>query len=212
MGNPDHKRWLLEGVDAWNTKRAKTGMLPDLQGEDVTGLLGIEHAPATLHPPHPALKGINLRSADLRGAILENLDLSNSNFAGARMEDARLGGSKFTGSSFWLSHLDRALMVKCDLSNTVFEHTKLISSNLTDANLTNSDFYSCQLREAKFFNTNLSGASFALSRPWEARLFLPKQRNAVDLDLLSDVVISSVGGLIEGYRKLAKSLSNDVTL
>ncbi|WP_165828019.1 hypothetical protein [Rhodovulum sp. BSW8] len=37
MGNPEHLKWLLEGVEAWNARRQRDDFMPDLSGMDIRG-------------------------------------------------------------------------------------------------------------------------------------------------------------------------------
>ena len=35
VANPDHIRWILEGVEGWNKRRDKSDFEPDLSDEDI---------------------------------------------------------------------------------------------------------------------------------------------------------------------------------
>ena len=145
MGNPEHLHWLLEGVNSWNERRRREHFTPDLEGEDLTSEFNSVHGPATLHPPLPALKGINLSQAKLNGAILENLDLSGSDFTGTYLNDARLMGSHFKGSSFWGSHLtSRSHDIDAILSLPI---SWMCSADLSESDLRRAVFIFCQPRE-----------------------------------------------------------------
>ena len=36
MANPEHIKWLLEGVEAWNARREQNPFRPDLEGADIS--------------------------------------------------------------------------------------------------------------------------------------------------------------------------------
>ena len=213
MGNPKHLLWIKEGVERWNKRRIEEPFIPDLQGEDISGIFGVDHAPRRWLTPHPALKGINLSNSKLNGAILENLDLSGSDFSGAHLtDDARLCGSQFTGARFSHTQLIGARMGSCILTGARFEMAKLQEADFTGADLTNAEFFHCQLEGTDFLNANLNGAEFPLSRPWKAHLYgrhtgINRYMDAFEVDY-----INSVAGLVEQCREFRTRYGDDVVL
>ena len=212
MGNAEHKHWLLKGVDSWNTRRRETHFTPDLQDQDISDMFDVPHGPVTLQLPDPVLKGINLSSANLNGAILDNLDLSYSDFTGAHLNGTSLVGSSFTDSVFFGSELNEARLGKCNLTGTKFRNTWLQSADLAEADLAGAEFMFCHLEGAKFFNANLRGTNFARSRPWKAELYYRHNENGIDLDSFLDVRLDSVNRLLDECREFRRRHGNEVVL
>ena len=79
MADAQHIEWLLEGVDAWNSRREHDLFEPDLSGVNLYGIFAeagkldeLEHSP---------LRGINLLFAELTNTILARADLSGARLA-----------------------------------------------------------------------------------------------------------------------------------
>lgn len=70
MANPQHVEWLLEGAEAWNTRRRLKPFTPDLAK---TKLRGADLRDASLQDSN--LRDANMWGADLRGANLWGVDL-----------------------------------------------------------------------------------------------------------------------------------------
>ncbi len=93
MGNPQHLKWLLEGVKAWNARRINDGFQPDFSNTNIctafkeTGKLD-EYGRFDLHEAN--LRGADLSGADLFGANLRGADLFGANLRGANIKSVNL--------------------------------------------------------------------------------------------------------------------------
>ena len=88
MANQKHIEWLLEGVNAWNTRRAKEDFQPDFEEADISGEFGRREKLGD--DGRVCLRGINLRGADLRKADLGKADLSFANLTNANLTETIL--------------------------------------------------------------------------------------------------------------------------
>lgn len=76
MANPDHLKWLKEGVEAWNARcKRDPSFHPDLSKADLSGV---------------DLGSVNFAEANLQAARLEGSNLTDANFAWAYLQDASL--------------------------------------------------------------------------------------------------------------------------
>ena len=133
MANPEHIKWLLEGVDAWNRRRVRDGFVPDL-------------ADAKLNQEFKCAGKLRedgripLTSVDFSKANLANVDLVGADLAGAGLSDADLRGAElaiadFTGATFAGANLTRSTLDGADLT----------SADLTGANLSVSKLWKARL-------------------------------------------------------------------
>ena len=85
MANPQHVRWLEEGVDAWNERRTTTVFRPDFANHDFGGHTLIERnrGQEPKNWERIPLRGIQLANAILVGADLRVVDLGNASFYSA---------------------------------------------------------------------------------------------------------------------------------
>ena len=153
MANPEHVRWLLQGVEAWNERRKFQAFVPDLSGEDIAARL--RDAQLTTEDGKPNLKGVNLSQALL----------SSCDFSGASLNDANLSGADLNGAHFENSDLILANLVQSQLRDSDLTGTNLGGARLGEANLTN-----CTLTGTQLANTDLVGANLTGSRPWQASM------------------------------------------
>ena len=231
MANPDHIKWLLEGVEAWNTRREKENFQPDFSEENIPALFdkrpgySIRSSPGhtmwhstawdvTITP----LRGINLSSADLRGADLKQVDLSDSDLRGAKLKGinlraanltrANLSFAKFEGEAD-LSHvvLQDAFLVAVDLTGVNFECADLRKANLGDA----------KLAQARFGGADLIGANLMTSHPWKADLFSvpgdkknPEVPSNVETQDFSQQSVGRIEELLTACRSLTDRHPQDV--
>ena len=147
MANPEHIKWLLEGVKAWNSyrdERRRGGdvlFMPNFENTDLTARFQAsgDHNDFGRIP----LAGVNLSGANLVRANLSYTDLSNANLSNTELENA-----KFIGSN---------------LNKANFLNAKLRGTDLTGTSLAGTTFARSQRDEQA-------------TKPWEAILF-PRQNN-----------------------------------
>ncbi len=226
MANPEHVRWLLEGVGAWNQRRAVDEFRPDLSGLNI----GAEFRAAGQRVVSDVVElcGINLIRADLSGAVLDRVnlegakffgsDLSNvsmrgavlrrADFTGADLSSAstEFGETDLSGATFWLANMAGSSLVGADLSNADLWRATLHDADLRQANCENANFSDAELSGANLVLADLAGASLLGTRLWEAVLYstvesdrTPHHQRAVH-GLRNTV--HSIEDLISGVRRL----------
>ena len=94
MANQKHIEWLLEGVNAWNTRRAKEDFQPDFEEADISGEFGRRGKLGD--DGRVCLRGINLRGADLHRADLHRADLHRADLRKADLSFANLTNANLT--------------------------------------------------------------------------------------------------------------------
>ena len=129
MANPEHTKWLLEGVETWNIRREQSSFRPDLtrlnfheefkrDGKlDSHGLVpldkinlsgaklfGADLKFARLYDAN--LSSADLTLSDLTGADLDGVDLKDADLTAAKIQDAnlrdtRLIGANLSGTNPW---------------------------------------------------------------------------------------------------------------
>ncbi len=110
MANPEHRKWLTEGVGAWNTRRQHENFQPDLFGVELPGVTldGVDLRDANLRCSNlkdANLENANLTNASLDGADLQNANLSNTTLVGAHLRDATLIGVNLLNAQPWQAAL-----------------------------------------------------------------------------------------------------------
>ena len=185
MANPNHIKWLLEGVNSWNQKREQQDFTPDFEGKNIykkfqdsekldkdgyiplagINLSGANFRGSCLSTPF-AVCGANLRDADLRRADFENAQLANSNFDNAILYGACLDSADLLGASLCDAKMASAKLHKTNLFEANLTNAKLGPSYLKGADLSCAILKSTDLTMA-----NLTGAILGWSRPWEAKLY-----------------------------------------
>ena len=106
MANPEHLKWLTEGVDAWNTRRQHKNFQPDLFGVD----FGIELPRVTLD--RVDFSDANLRCSNLKDANLQNANLTNASLSCADLQNANLSNTTLVGAD-----LRQATLIGVNLLN-----------------------------------------------------------------------------------------------
>ena len=153
MANPEHVRWLLEGVTTWNARRLDPNFIPDLSGEDITARLrGTQMTTSDERP--------NLNEVNLSQALLYDCNFSDTNLAAANLSGSNLMGTRFKNSQLIFANLTQFRLHDSDLTGA-----NLMGANLRQANLTN-----CTLTDTELTDTDLSGANLTDSRSWQARM------------------------------------------
>lgn len=143
MGNPDHLRELLKGVEQWNAWRAA-------QGEDF----------------RPDFQGIDLRQTFLAAGLrieLDGIDFSNANLAQTDLEGASLMMADFSGADLSSAilegaNLDRATLRHTNLSFSVLWRAQLIGANLLSATCIRADFRGADMESVDLTSADLRGA------------------------------------------------------
>ena len=185
MANPEHIKWLLEGVKAWNMRRQQEDFLPDFAGANLyeefqkAGKLNKKrHIPLARINLSKAnflesrlssrfkASGADLRHANLHSANLQNAQLANSRLdgailIGARLDNANLLAASLRGAKMASSTLHRTELFQADLTNATLELAYLENANLSCATLIGTDLATA----------NLTATDLTWSRPWKAKLF-----------------------------------------
>ncbi len=205
MGNPEHIKWLLKGVEAWNKRRENEEFRPDFESEDLAMIFD-----SRVQKSKNGL-GINLRG----------INLSNANFTDAYIGDKRLLALNkgytvdLTDADFTYTDLTRARFVNVDLTGANFSDAVLTDTNFlmsylnntcfSRATLNGAQFRECNLENAKLYRARLNGADFILSSLWEACLYCPRDHSeAPSIPLPRGRNISAVKDLLNWYHKFRK--------
>ena len=153
MANPEHIKWLLEGVESWNRRRLIQDFIPDLSDEDIASRL--RHAQLVTSDGKPNLDYVNLSQARL----------IDSDFS-----DTSLFNAKLSKSILWRTHLENAALFYADLSQAMLQEANLTGADLTFAQFGQANLENCKLAGTKIADADLVGAKLTGSRPWQARM------------------------------------------
>jgi hypothetical protein len=138
-----HIEWLLEGVEAWNTRREREPFTPNLSETEFSksGELWERFVAASMTSD----RGLLLRGADFRDA-----QLHETNFVGADLREAKLDGVQFA----------EAILDKADFRGATFQETIFYVARLseTDIRTVNSRIYTGE--EQTVFRTDLSSVRY----------------------------------------------------
>ena len=201
MANPEHIRWLLEGVESWNARREQEDFQPDLSeanlyaefckaarldSDDRIPLAHCNLRHANLHRTRLCsdtralgadLRHANLRSANLEHSRLANSFLDNSVLTGARLAHAGLDSARLRSADILSACLKETQFFGADLTKARFGLSYLGGANLSCSTLTDAE-----LEHPRLTHTDLSW-----SRPWEAKLYPartpPPQMNVTTSDI-----------------------------
>ena len=147
MADEEHRRWLQDGVVAWNARRKRSDFEPDLSRAVLNGA-NLAHANlSSADLSEATLRRANLKDADLRGADLTNADLTGANLSHATLTPGNLRPAD-------LSH---AILIS-NLRPAILTDAILISANLAQADLTNAILTDAKLAGANLTQTILIGA------------------------------------------------------
>lgn len=154
MANPEHIKWIQQGVDFWNEKRKYHDFRPDFSEEDLTGI---------------SFEGANLNDAKfessfLKDVIFSSAKLKHANFRKAFLKEAHLDDVIADGACF-----ANAFLWKAYLENSKFPGADFTCAILSEAKLKNADLVRAKLSGANMTNTKL----------WEI-LFCPEQRKITE--------------------------------
>ncbi len=132
-----HLEWLLEGVEAWNTRRNRELFSPDLAKVDVAS----------------AFREANKLSSNAR------IPLQEINFRRADLTDTNLGAADLTKADLRGAILNEVNLRRADLSHADLIGAELKAANLQNTILKDADLEGSDLREANLRRTNLEGAN-----------------------------------------------------
>ena len=204
MGNPEHIRWLREGVEAWNAGRNREYFRPDLQSEDFQKMLG---SPAQEGESSTVinLRDIDLSDANLREATFARLILTWANYPSIDLSHAQFPGADLTRCSFLGTNLTDANFSGANLKDAQFWKADLTHADFSEANLTGARFRECILEDTQLYKkVRMTGADFMLSRPWNAILFHPLVQAGVSSDPLIKERLGTVSALLEACREFRR--------
>ena len=131
MANQTHIEWLLEGVSAWNARRAQGNFQPDFEEADISGEFGKRGKLGD--DGRVCLRGINLRGADLRKADLHRADLHKADLRKADLHSADLGKAD----------LSFANLTNANLTETILIEANLVWANLSYSRVWKAKLYGC---------------------------------------------------------------------
>ena len=214
MGNPEHIRWLREGVEAWNKKRENENFGPDFESENLARTLR-NRVDETEGGTGISLRGIDLSNANLRHASIgvtlvsafgklstANADLSDADFFSSDLTSAEFFRADLTDANFSWADLNGARFWECDLKDVSFSW----------ASLKGTQFRNCNLEGAYLSNADLMGADFIASKPWKARLHSPSNQDEIAPESLPKDVIATIDNLLNWCNKLRELSEDDVVL
>ena len=218
MGNPEHKKWLSEGADAWNERRSREYFKPNLESENLATLLEIRNQESE-NGLGISFRGIDLSSANLRHATLGATILSafgGSSKVKVDLTDARFPDADLTRAEFLRANLTDANFSAANLSGTRFLECDLTNADFSWANLRGAQFRKCNFEGANLFNTSntrLIGADFIDSKLWEAALFPPVDQGEVSPEVSYNERIETIDDLLKACRDFIRRTSgSDIVL
>ena len=199
MANPEHIKWLLEGVISWNRRREEEDFEPDLSGSNI--YREFDKAGKLDNDGYIPLSNINFKIANLKNAYLANSRLDEAALQNALLDKADLYAASLCGARMSGARLYRTMLSKADLTNTILRFTFLKEADLSHATLHGTDLSS----------TNLTGAELGSSHPWKAKLYRDSDSMSSSYqDVKCDKQINCVADLIEQCNKLDVNRSDAV--
>ena len=227
MADPNHIRWLLQGVESWNQRRARDEFEPDFRGADLykeyyqagklddngnIPLVGIDLRGAGLSDSR-LCSTRRAKGADLQAARLERADFRNSYLRNSILDDARLGLAKLSGANchatkfrrakMWSTRLREADLSQADLSNAELGINWLGGTNLSSATLVDTDLSQADLTET----------TLGWSRFWEAKLFRGSQSALMAATSVGNGgVIKSIAELVQRCMQMKGVAHSDRVL
>lgn len=217
MANPEHIRWILEGVDSWNARRRGSDFWPNLDGTNLPAAFqGGSYDPTITHTG-TRLDCINLKNASIRNANLNGLGLAHADLSNARLQGSSLVSTDLTGANLMDSSFDGAILIGAKMEGAFGALVSFEGANLSGANLQNSKFSQssfagvnlvrAEVQNADFTNSTLVGADITEVRPWRTLLFRANKRTGYQVPTLPNEV-ESVGQLIDASQEIAESYAS----
>jgi uncharacterized protein YjbI with pentapeptide repeats len=201
MANQKHLALIRQGVETWNTWRAKDPSRVSLGvlNADLSDEYGDLYRRADLRRANLQGKDLSnanlvradLRGADLRGAILTGATLSGANLKGAKLKgadlrDTYLQRANFDDANLSAALLDRAFAAdatfnRANLRQATFNQTRFPGAEFKEADLSSSGgrLFPADFREADFQDANLKNAFLMNSNLSEARLRRANLENTI---------------------------------
>ncbi|WP_421980260.1 pentapeptide repeat-containing protein [Roseibium sp.] len=178
MANPEHLKWLREGVESWNRRREEDPFVPDLSGADLTraNLKGANLSKSRLE--RADLSKANLAWADLREAKLYRADLMSANLRGADLTVAKLEKADLTSADLKEAKLEKADLRGADLTRAQLRGAQLEKADLSGADLSKANLAWADLREAKLYRANLMSADLSEAKLYRVDLMSADLRRA----------------------------------
>jgi len=125
MANQEHLEVLKQGTDTWNEwRQLHSEVLVDLRGADLRGAI---------------LSNSDLRGADLSSTYLRRVNFSDADLRGADLSDADLKGADLTAADLSRADLSRATLVE----------TNFAEATLTDCQIYGISAWSVKLKGAR---------------------------------------------------------------
>ena len=225
MANPEHIKWLLEGVERWNARREQQDFDPDFAGANIYE--EFQRVGKLDDDGYIPLTGFNLRGANFResclctpgqsvGADLRHANLWWANLQGAQLTNSKLDDAVLCGTRFDNANLHGACLRRTKMGSTGFPETDLSQADLTDVQFENAYLRNANLSCATLVGTDLTaatltGADLGWSRPWEAKLYRESESTSGSSTNTDHARrISCVADLIKESRVSGKHLPDDV--
>ena len=220
MPNLLHVRWLSEGVESWNRRRTEAPFDPELPRvvvhREFWEAFSVD-SPYWIGLEDHELSGVDLRSANLRGAVLNKgvftgadfggadlrqawfnqADFSDSDFAGADLDGSYGTWAKFTRSKFENASMKLVTFDGCDFTGASLRGSDLTSSQFAGTDMVGADLSNTVLKDTYLVTTRLERARLEDARLWHANLFdrdgYGKLRPTRDIDSFH---LNSVGDIL----------------
>lgn len=126
MANPQHIKWLLEGVEAWNARRERDDFEPKFEGKNIQEAFreaGLMPSDGRINLQGINLRQANLSRANLLGANLRGADLQGTDLKGAELRGVNLSGAYLLGANLLNTSLNGAIVISNPL--TVRENNRI---------------------------------------------------------------------------------------
>ena len=201
MADPEHIKWLREGVDSWNQRLGKTRIAPDLSYSNITELLGGSDDILSETPP-----------INLRGSSLRNADLSGSRIIFSDLTMTNLGHSDLTGSFFLESNMQNASFHRCKLPKAEFVGCDLSGATFSSNDSREAQFQFCKLKGTQLYDDNIAEADFLQSRIWEAYLFESHETDSTNSVSFKLEEVGCINDLLEACREFRQTYGDDLVL
>ena len=203
MANAEQLAILRQGVETWNSWRAKNiYVYADLNESDLNGVDLSEADLRIAHLRRANLFRADLSRADLRGADLSDADFREADLSRADLTKANLNGARLSGAFAKDANLSQANLLAANLRNANFSHASLNDANLMVANLERADLSGAHLGKTNFTKADLAGVSLRRADLSGAKLTRANLTSAnlleakfIDADLIGAIFSESSVGM-----------------